>query len=76
VWGLVLVEAMSAGLTCISSIYAGATIDLIKEAETGFALDFSETDKAAEKINWILENPELSKKLVKTQVVLSLKMLV
>ncbi|GAI53781.1 unnamed protein product, partial [marine sediment metagenome] len=61
IWGLVLVEAMSAGLPCISSIYAGATHDLIKDGVTGFAMDFSETEKVAERINWILENPELSK---------------
>ena len=31
IWGLVLVEAMAAGIPCISSIHAGATYDLIKE---------------------------------------------
>jgi len=61
VWGLVLVEAMSAGVPCISSIYAGATRDLIQDGETGFAMDFSETEKVAEKINWILNNPEQAK---------------
>ena len=63
IWGLVLVEAMSAGLLCISSIYAGATHDLIKDGVTGFAMDFSETEKVAERVNWILENPELSKEI-------------
>jgi glycosyltransferase involved in cell wall biosynthesis len=33
---------------------------LIRERVTGFAMDFSETEKIAEKINWILENPALS----------------
>lgn len=61
IWGLVLVEAMSAGLPCIASIHAGATNDLIKEGVTGFAMDFSEMEKVAERVNWILENPELSK---------------
>lgn len=61
IWGLVLIEAMLAGLPCISSIYAGATHDLIKEGVTGFAMDFSETEKVTERLNWILENPELSK---------------
>ncbi|MCK4815467.1 glycosyltransferase family 4 protein [bacterium] len=61
IWGLVLVEAMSAGLPCIASIHAGATHDLIKEGVTGFAMDFSETEEVADKINWILENPKLSK---------------
>lgn len=60
IWGLVLVEAMAAGLPCIASIHAGATYDLVKEGVTGFAIDFSEVEKVAGKINWILENPELA----------------
>lgn len=63
IWGLVLVEAMSAGLPCIASIHAGATHDLIKEGVTGFAMDFSETGEVVDKVNWILENPELSKEI-------------
>jgi len=63
IWGLVLVEAMSAGLPCIASIHAGATNDLIKDGVTGFAMDFCETEKVAERVNWILENPELSKEI-------------
>lgn len=63
IWGLVLVEAMSAGLPCIASIHAGATHDLIKEGVTGFAMDFSETEEVVDKVNWILENPELSKEI-------------
>ena len=60
VWGLVLVEAMAAGLPCISSIYAGATQDVIEDGVTGFAMDFSETAKVAEKIDWVLQNPHLA----------------
>ena len=63
IWGLVLVEAMSAGLPCIASIHAGATNDLIKDGVTGFAMDFSETEEVVDKVNWILENPELSKEI-------------
>ena len=65
IWGLVLVEAMSAGLPCISSIYSGATHDLVKDGVTGFAVDFSETEKVAERINWILDNPEEAMKIGK-----------
>jgi len=63
IWGLVLVEAMSAGLPCISSIYAGATHDLIKDGVTGFAMDFSETEEVVDKANWIMDNPESSKEI-------------
>ena len=57
VWGLVLVEAMAAAVPCISSIHAGATIDLIQDGETGFAIDFAETDAVADRIEWIFDNP-------------------
>ena len=39
VWGLVLNEALASGLFCLSSKYAGATIDLIEEGENGFSID-------------------------------------
>lgn len=61
IWGLVLVEAMTAGLLCISSVNAGATSDLIEDGKTGFAIDFSETDKVVEKIEWVLEHPTEAK---------------
>jgi glycosyltransferase involved in cell wall biosynthesis len=35
IWGLVLVEAMAAGLPCISSIHSGATEDLIQDGIPG-----------------------------------------
>lgn len=63
IWGLVLVEAMAAGLACIASIHAGATQDLIKDGVTGFAMDFSETARVAKKIDWLLENPHLAKQI-------------
>jgi glycosyltransferase involved in cell wall biosynthesis len=58
IWGLVLNEAMAAGVPCISSIHAGATHDLIIEGETGFAMDFSKTEKIVERVNWILDHPD------------------
>jgi len=57
IWGLVLVEAMAAGLPCIASIQAGATVDLIRDGVNGFAADFSEAECVAEKIDWILSHP-------------------
>jgi len=63
IWGLALVEAMASAVPCIASINAGATHDLIKGGITGFAMDFSETTKVAEKANWILNNPQLSKRI-------------
>lgn len=65
IWGLVLNEAMASGLPCISSIYSGATIDLIEHEKTGFAMDFSKHNEVAEKINWILNNPDESRAIGK-----------
>ncbi|NIM17568.1 MAG: glycosyltransferase [Candidatus Aminicenantes bacterium] len=63
IWGLVLNEAMAAGIPCISSIHAGATHDLIIEGETGFAMDFADTGKVAECLNWILEYPDKARQI-------------
>lgn len=57
IWGLVLVEAMAAGVPCIASIHAGATDDLIRDGQTGFAMDFADSAAVATKIAWILDNP-------------------
>jgi glycosyltransferase involved in cell wall biosynthesis len=61
IWGLVLVEAMASGVPSIASIHAGATRDLIQDGKTGFAMDFSDSHKIADKIQWILEHPEQTK---------------
>ena len=58
IWGLVLVEAMATGTVCISSIHAGAPNDLILDGENGFSVDFRNTEKVFEIINWIFTNPE------------------
>jgi glycosyltransferase involved in cell wall biosynthesis len=63
IWGLVLNEAMAAGLPVISSPNAGATYDLVKEGETGFRVDFNETEKVCEKINWIFDNPQKAEEI-------------
>jgi glycosyltransferase involved in cell wall biosynthesis len=56
-WGLVLVEAMAAGVPCISSVDAGATCDLIEDGKTGFAVDFSDLDGVTKKLHWLLDHP-------------------
>lgn len=61
IWGLVLNEAMAAGLPCISSPNAGATSDLIKDGENGFVVDFKDKERAKEKIRWVLDHPEQAK---------------
>lgn len=56
IWGLVLVESMAAGVPCLASKRAGATIDLIQDGHTGFALDFNDSDMVANHIDLLLDN--------------------
>ena len=48
---------MAAGLTCMSTLNAGATIDLIKNGETGFIINFENENEVVKKLKWMLENP-------------------
>jgi len=57
VWGLVLVEAMAAGVPCIASVHSGATADLVQEGVTGFALDFEDQDQVVERMLYLLQHP-------------------
>jgi glycosyltransferase involved in cell wall biosynthesis len=61
IWGLVIVEAMAAGVPCLSSIHCGVTDDLIIDGETGFAIDFEQTDKVVEIINYLINDPKLAR---------------
>lgn len=64
VWGLVLNEAIASGLFCLSSKYAGATIDLIKENKNGYAIDPLSIEDIKEKIKKTFEL-NINKKLIK-----------
>ncbi len=57
IWGLVLNEAMAAGLPCLASVHAGATHDLIEDGRNGFAVDFADTEDVVARMNWILDHP-------------------
>jgi len=59
IWGLVLNEAMAAGLPVIASVNAGATTDLIIDGETGFTADYDRIEETAELMNKLIENREL-----------------
>ena len=65
IWGLVLNEAMAAGIATLSSTNAGATFDLITEGKTGFAVDYNNPQTVLEKINYLLDNPEKAKEIGK-----------
>ncbi|MDX1420585.1 MAG: glycosyltransferase [Rubricoccaceae bacterium] len=57
IWGLVLNEAMAAGVPCLASVHAGATHDLVEDGVTGFAVDFADREAAAAKVRWLLDHP-------------------
>ncbi|MFQ5720900.1 MAG: glycosyltransferase, partial [Candidatus Aminicenantales bacterium] len=63
IWGLVLVEAMAAGLPCFASYLAGAAHDIIEDGKTGFVVDFSDYEKIADKIDWLFRHPEVARKI-------------
>lgn len=63
IWGLVLVEAMAAGLPCIASLNAGATYDLIIDGVTGFSADFNKPYEVINKINLLLEDKLTAKRI-------------
>jgi len=65
IWGLVLNEAMAAGVPVLSSVNAGATHDLIVDGETGFAVDFENKEDILNKINLILDNADLADRIRK-----------
>src|SRR6185436_460784 len=56
VWGLVVNEAMAAGLPVFSSLNAGATFDLIVDGKNGFAVDYNHTSDILQKINLFLDD--------------------
>jgi len=56
IWGLVLNEAMAAGLPVISSPNAGSTCDLVIEGETGFIADYNDTAKVVDRMEWMMDN--------------------
>ncbi|MBX2819506.1 MAG: glycosyltransferase family 4 protein [Rhodothermaceae bacterium] len=58
IWGLVLNEAMAAGVPCIASKNACAVQDLLHENDAGFVVDFSNHERLLESIEWLLDNPK------------------
>ena len=58
IWGLVLNEAMASGIPCLASQNAGATVDLVRENETGFAINYENTTEVVEKIEFFIDNRE------------------
>lgn len=56
-WGLVLNEAMAAGVPCVAPRHACAVQDLLKESDLGLVIDYSDREHFTEAIEWLLDNP-------------------
>ena len=63
IWGLVLNEAMAAGVPCIASKNAGAVQDLLKDDNLGIVIDYSDSEHLIEAIEWLLDNPKAGQEI-------------
>lgn len=58
-WGLVVNEALAAGLPVIVSNQVGAAHDLVEGRDTGFVFPYHDTDKLAEQMKLLVEDTSL-----------------
>ncbi|MBU3956518.1 glycosyltransferase family 4 protein [bacterium] len=54
VWGLVVNEAMACGLPILSSVFAGATRDIVKDGVNGYSFDPNNIDELTVKLRDLL----------------------
>jgi glycosyltransferase involved in cell wall biosynthesis len=64
-FGFVLLEAAAAGLALVSSPYAGATYDLVRDGETGYVVDPDDTDALADALVRLARDPELRRRIAR-----------
>ena len=62
-FGIVLIEAMSHGIPCISFTSAEGANDLIKNGKNGYLIDNRDEDDMIEKIRLLINDQELREKL-------------
>ncbi len=67
-WGLVVNEALSAGLPVLASKRVGAIYDLVEQKETGFTFDPENVTDLAEKMKRVAEDPALYKRFSENAV--------
>lgn len=64
-WGLVVNEAMAAGMPIIASNQCGCSLDLIKEGENGYIFKYNDAIKLKELIEAIFQDDKKRKELSK-----------
>jgi glycosyltransferase involved in cell wall biosynthesis len=62
-FGIVLLEAAASGLALVASEHAGATLDLIKDGESGFVFDPHNEHALAELVAKLADSPKLVRDL-------------
>ncbi len=62
-WGLVLNEAMAAGLPIVCSDAAGAAPDLVVNGENGYLIPVGDVEKLSEKLQILVEDESLREKM-------------
>lgn len=62
-WGLVVNEAMAAGLPIISSNEAGASFDLVHDGENGYVFNYNDPQTLSLEINKVFSSKEFYKSL-------------
>ena len=63
IWGLVINEAMAAGLPVITTNRCGAGLELIKNNQNGYLVQVDDVDNLSKKIHVILNDKDLKNKM-------------
>jgi len=64
-WGHVITEAFSVGTPVLTSRFAGAVPDMIREGENGFVVDFENPDQIARTVSTVISNISEYEKICK-----------
>lgn len=62
-FGLVLTEAMSQGCACVACDHMGRQSEIVKDGKTGLICLPADVDMLASKINYLIENTDVRKKI-------------
>lgn len=62
-WGLTLIESMSLGVPCVAYDCPFGPSDIIRDEEDGFLAKYLDGDDMAEKINYLIEHPDIRKQM-------------
>lgn len=71
-YGIVLLEAAAAGLPIVASPFAGATLDLVRDGESGLVADPNDLDGFADALVSVASDPELRARMGRTAYGLTL----